>query len=211
MNPNPDLIQCYGTGDVFLEKTAGELPLIARLSAALLNASMGRAAVKSQAEQKSEAELLNLAAEELEKERLRPTTSALDHKRAPAFIGKGMIDPAMVPVGFDEGMVRLASIAQASGRVLAKLAGIGGGYMNMAMGAGKALQSGVQKVMPGLKGSLALGAGVLGAGVLGTKAVKGGLGLLGRESTPKNYGAGNYQVPFGTNEYGRPQLGTPLS
>lgn len=208
MNPNPDLLESYGTGDVFRAKLAGELPLVASLAAALLNASMGRREVKSQAEQREQADLVNLAHEEFEKERLRPATSSLEHKRSPAFIGKGLIDPQAVPVGFDEGMVRLA---QASGRMLAKSAGLGGAYTGAAIGGGKLMQGVAQKLMPGMKGSLALGAGVLGAGYLGMKGLKGGLNLLGGESAPKNYGAGNYQVPFGVNEYGRPQLGTPLN
>ena len=113
-------------------------------------------------------------------------------------------------MGFDEGMVRLASIARASGRTLTKVAGIGGAYTGVAANAGKFLGAATKTVLPGLKGQLALGAGVLGAGYLGTKAVKGGLRALGNEGHPKNYGAGNYQVPFGVNEYGHPQVGTPL-
>lgn len=211
MTPNPELVRRYGTQHVFLEKTAGELPLVARLSAALLSASYGHGVVKSQAEQRNEADLLNQAAEEVEKARLRPATSALQHTRSPAFIGNGFIDPSLVPVGMDEGMVRLASIADASGRALVKVSGIG--YTGMMAGAGKLLEKGVQKLpgLGGMKGSLALGAGVLGAGYAGTKLVKGGLKALGREGGPKNYGAGNYQVPFGVNEYGHPQSGTPLA
>jgi hypothetical protein len=208
MNPNPDLVEVYGTRDVFMAKTGGELPLVARLSAALFNASQGRREVRSAGEQRAEAELMTRAAEELEKERLRPATAALEHKRAPALIGRGFIDPQAVPIGFDEGMVRLA---HASGRALAKKAGIGGAYMGAAIGAGKAMQGFTQKLLPGMKGNLALGGAVLGAGYLGAKALKGGLNLLSHESAPKNYGAGNYQVPFGVNEYGRPQLGTPLN
>jgi hypothetical protein len=210
MTPNVDLAHRYGTEHLLEEKTAGELPLVARLSAALLAAGTGHAVVKSQAEQRSEAELLNLAAEELERGRLRPATSALQHTRSPAFIGKGFIDPSLVPVGMDEGMVRLASMADRSGRALTKIGGIG---TALAAGAGKLLEKGVQKVpgLGGMKGSLALGAGVLGAGYVGTKAVRGGMKAFGNEGAPKNYGAGNYQVPFGVNEYGHPQLGTPLA
>jgi hypothetical protein len=201
MPPRPDLLHTYGTTDVLEEKTAGELPLVARVSAALLNAGLGHAAVKSQGEQRDDAALMNLAAEDLEQRRLSPATQSLRHTHAPALIGRGFVDPAMVPVGFDEGMVRLA---QASGRVLAKLGGIG--YTALAAKAGGTLG----KLMPGLKGQLALGAGGVGAAYLGTKAVKSGLKAFGGESAPKNYGAGNYQVPFGVNEYGHPQLGTPL-
>ena len=199
MPPRSDLLHAYGTEDVLREKTAGELPLVARLSAALLSAGLGHAVVKSQGEQRDEAERMNLAAEELEERRISPATSALRHSRAPALIGPGFIDPAMVPVGLDEGMVRLA---EATGRALAKVAGIG----SLAVQAGTALG----KMMPGLKGQAALGAGTLGAAYLGTKAVKGGLNTLGRESGPRNFGAGNNQVPFGVNEYGQPQSGTPL-
>jgi hypothetical protein len=213
MTPNAELTRCYGTEHVLEEKTAGEIPLVARLSAALLSASAGHAVVKSQAEQRDEADLLNLAAEELEKSRLRPATSALRHTRSPGIIGRGQgfIDPSLVPLGMDEGMVRLASMADRSGRALTKIAGIG---TVMAAGAGKLLEKGVQAVpgLGGIKGSLALGAGVLGAGYLGTKAVRGGLKALGGEGRgAANYGAGNYQVPMGVNEYGHPQLGTQLA
>lgn len=203
-SPNPLLAAHYGTEDVFLEKTAGELPLIGRLSAALFAAGVGHHLAKSQAEQRDEAELMTQAAEELERQRLGPATSTLKHTRSPTFIGQGFLDPALIPVGMDEGMVRLA---HATGRTLAKSAGIG---TALAAGTGKAL-GGAAKSLGGWKGSLALGAGVIGAGVLGTKAFQGGMNAMKGETGSKNYGAGNYQMPFGVNEYGHPQVGTPLS
>jgi len=206
MTAHPFLLKHYGTSQLLTEKMAGELPLVARLSSILVSAGLGHSAVKSQANQREEAALLNLLAEEAEKGRLRPALTALQHSHVKPLIGRGGIDPSLVPVGMDEGMTRLASIAEASGRALAKLGGMG--YTDLAAGAGKLMGGAAKRILPGWKGQAALGAGAIGAAYLGTKAVRGGLRALGNEGHAKNYGAGNYQVPTGVNEYGQPQAGT---
>jgi hypothetical protein len=135
-------------------------------------------------------------------------TSGLQHTRIRPLIGRGFIDPAMIPLGqYDDGMIRLASIAQASGRALAKVAGMGS-IASMAASAGKLLPKTSKGIIPARwKGQLALGAAGVGAAYVGTKAVGAGLKALSHEGNPKNYGAGNFQIPQGINEYGQPQLG----
>jgi hypothetical protein len=55
--------------------------------------------------------------------------------------------------------------------------------------------------------------GLLGAGALGLGAMKAGLNFLGGgHGGPANYGAapGGYMPPMGVNQYGYPQMGTPI-
>lgn len=61
------------------------------------------------------------------------------------------------------------------------------------------------------KAKLLGGAGLLGAGYLGYKALEAGKEFL-EAPGPGGYGyaPGGYQVPMGVNQYGQPQLGTPL-
>lgn len=54
-------------------------------------------------------------------------------------------------------------------------------------------------------------AGILGAGMLAMKGVNKGLEVMSREPRVPTYGGGHEtQLPMGVNEYGQPQMGTPL-
>jgi hypothetical protein len=93
--------------------------------------------------------------------------------------------------------------------------------------AGQAVSQGVQqaasspmaqKAIGGAKslGRTALTAGALGAGALGLGAyavAKPTLGYLSKEQQPANWGGTDFgapQLPYGVNQYGQPQLGTPF-
>ena len=197
--PNVALMKCYGTSDVFKEKTAGEVPLIARLAAMLINAELAHSNQKGDEKARLDDALREKALEEYELSRLQPATSALKH----------------TPVPVDESMVRLASIAVGIGSDLAKQAGIG----TMAAPAAAGLLSQGKKWLSGglgLKTNLALGAAGVGGAILGTKAIHAGTRALANTNGPPVYGMGHpvrnvgYQIPFGVNPYGQPQIGTPL-
>ena len=56
-------------------------------------------------------------------------------------------------------------------------------------------------------------AGVAAGGLYaGNKALQKGTQAMGTEAGPATYGAGSHgsQLPMGVNQYGQPQLGTPL-
>lgn len=116
-----------------------------------------------------------------------------------------------------EAMARLASIGTDIGKDLAKEAGIGdfaSGIGKLLGGAKSAIQGaakpgGLLQQAKSMKWKLPAAAAVAGTGYLGYKAVKGGLNYMSEEGRPANWGVGP-RVPFGVNQYGYPQLGTPL-
>lgn len=230
-SPNEALMDAYGTRELFEEKLAEMSPWVPRviggLGALALLAGMQHNRKESVQQQQDVSELgrqLELAKMQRANEGLRHTT--------PAFI----IPPGYdVPVGLDQGMVRMAS---ALGADLAKEAGIGGmlsGLTKNLQGASQAVKGWVgglkmpatpnpvsaaqtgSKMMGGLglgmKGNLALG-GLAVAGLYGgSKAINAGANYLQKEpSGPATYGAGRFgaQLPYGVNQYGQPQVGTPL-
>lgn len=69
-------------------------------------------------EQKAQAELINAMARRAEFERQASTIMALKHTQAPVVLGEGGKHPAFgyeVPVGMDEGMVRMAAVEMGRG------------------------------------------------------------------------------------------------
>jgi hypothetical protein len=196
--PNAALMEHYGTEDVFLGKTAGEVPLLARLTAALLNAELAHSNQKGDEKAETDDSVRDEAVREYEASKLHQAEQGL---RA-----------ASVP--FDPGMTRLASIAADVGSDMAKESGIG---LNAAPAAGNLLSS-AKKFMTGgfgLKTNLALGATAVGGTILASKALHKGTQALSKEPQTAVYGTGRprgvgYQLPFGVNEYGQPQTGTSL-
>jgi hypothetical protein len=247
--PNPTLMQHYGTEDVFLAKTADALPLLARLGMGILNFELASSSKKKDEEQKFEDALRYEAVREHEAAKMQQANEGLRHTHAPMLLQAG----SDVPVGWDEGMVRLASVAALAGADMAKEAGIGDfvtaaktmgakalpalkGFGQKALGtlksvgaatapaAGAAPAAGDlitrgKKLLGGglgLKTNLLLAGGTLGAGVLASKGISAGTRAMSREAPgPAVYGAParggiGYQIPYGVNQYGQPQVGTPL-
>lgn len=229
MGPNRELMRLYGTEDVFLEKQAGMAPLLARMGWGAARFEMGKHDVAHAQEQKAQAEELNQIARELEP--INQASEGLRHTRAPVFVapdmprrggrGMGLED---VPVGMDEGMVRLASIAIEAGQTLAKQAGVGEMLMNFgkslgpaaaasgaagAAGAGGGLMARLGKDLGGGKWKWKLPALAGGAAATfgAVKGLKAGLNWLGKEPTPYSYNQGGPQLAYGVNQYGYPQLG----
>lgn len=69
-------------------------------------------------EQKAQAELINAMARRAEFERQASTIMALKHTQAPVVLGEGGKHPAFgyeVPVGMDEGMIRMAAVEMGKG------------------------------------------------------------------------------------------------
>jgi hypothetical protein len=212
--PNSFLMKCYGTEDVFLEKTAGEVPLLARLAAGLFNAELAHSNQKGDQRARLEAALQEEAARELELAKIREASAPLNGYRDDRGVGsaRGSMDQAIFR---DPGMVRLASIAAGAGADLGKEAGIGTGAVpaasNLLAQGKKWLGGGL-----GLKANLALGAAGVGGTILASKAMHAGTRAMAKEPTTPSYGMGHsvrgvgYALPFGVNQYGQPQVGTPL-
>lgn len=192
--PNAALMEKYGTA-----KTAGEGALVARLLAAIINGELAHSNQKGDQKARQQDTDRDEAVREYEASKLHQAEQGL---RA-----------ASVP--FDPGMTRLASIAVGIGADMAKSAGVGTSAIPAAgnlLAQGKKFMSGGL----GLKGNLALGGAAVGGTILASKALHKGTQALAREPQTPVYGMGHqvrgvgYQLPFGVNEYGQPQVGTPL-
>ena len=117
-HPNLSLMRNYGTAGVFFEKVAGGSPFAARVAAAVFSGAMMHAAGTEMDRQKMEAHQLNEQFRLAEQRLMGPIDRGLQHTQAPMFIQAG----SDLPVGWDEGMVRLASIARGAGEDMAKTA-----------------------------------------------------------------------------------------
>ena len=200
--PNPALMKQYGTGAVFKEKTANNLPLLSRMGMALLNYQLSESGHQADREQVEEQNLKALALLELERQRMSQATQALRHTPVPLMVAAG----SDLPPGYDEGMVRLASVAVSVGSLLAKKAAPSLDVVD----AGKKYLLGNKSLVRNVAtGALAVGG--LAAAQKGFNAAS-----TAMQKEPRLYGTGRirsnvgYQMPYGVNEYGAPQVGTPL-
>jgi hypothetical protein len=131
-HPNERLMSHYGTRDVFEQKTAESL--LERLIPALVAVEMNRSGRHEEekihhADKEHDSAIRAAAMAEMQQ-----AAQSLRHTPVP------MIAPSYYPPGFDEGMVRMASIAVEAGSELAKEAGIGSalsGVLPAIQGAGK--------------------------------------------------------------------------
>ena len=245
MGPNEELMARYGTRPVFEEKTAEGTPFAAKILFAMVAMKMARNYADELQIQRLEAQNLNNQFQNMQRMNLGPTRDAMEHSRPKAFIAPalpmgGPQDPnamAGIPLGWDEGMVRTAAVAQAAGADLAKVA-VGGFDLGGALGrAGGALRKAFQ---PGVEGAAkaaipptlkqppisaafkpvadaargvqrkVVGAGALGLGVAGLGALAGtrsALGYLSSEQEQPTYGATPYGAP--QLSYGVNQYGQP--
>lgn len=222
--PNPTLMRQYGTEDVFLGKLAGSGALLERVGMGLLNYGLADSNAKSDVDAHAKQEVMDAAAREFALAKMELAASPLRHQHAPMFA------LADLPAGWDEGMVRMASIAAHTGVDLAKTAGIGDFFAGVvpaikqfgqkALGAAPAatpLERGAGalkgKLGLGWKGNALLAAGALGTGVVANKAMHKATQVMGAESpAAPTYGPGRHgiQLAYGVNSYGQPQLGTSL-
>lgn len=175
--------------------------LITRIGMALLNEGFLAAAhvddekVRSEQDEKYENKREHGLAQ------MAPAAEALRHTDVPEEMIR------LAAVGVDIG----AELAKTAGFSLTPMADIG----KKALEATKSLgQQGVQaaKKTMGHVG-LAVGAGTLAAGALGAYGVNKGVQALGQPAPgPATFGGGRFgqQLAYGVNNYGQPQLGTPL-
>jgi hypothetical protein len=125
--PNEELMRCYGTAP--LVKEAGT-PFAAKMLFAMAAMQMARNFAEEQQYQRLQAKALNDRFQQLQSSDLGPTRDAMQHSRPRVFIGPtlpmgGPSDPnnlSGIPLGWDEGMVRTAAVADAVGADLAKTA-----------------------------------------------------------------------------------------
>ena len=123
--PDLELMRRFGTEDVYADKLAGRAELVARLALGLLGYGSGRAELARQRSLQAQAEAMNDAFEHMQALKLQQAEANARHTRVPLVIpapvpGVRRWDGDSVPVGMDEGMVRLAAVAFDVGADMAK-------------------------------------------------------------------------------------------
>lgn len=218
-SPHTALLQHYGTAGVF-EKKADGMSLLERLAGGVAGFTLGKNQTRVQAEQRAQAAQMNEMLRELELAQVDRAGQLLRHTPVPRFA------PSYIPPGWDEGMVRTAAIAAQVGADMAKEAGLGG-FVDFMKGVAPAMKSPAAagglldkskallngKLGLGWKGNLALAGAAAGGLALGNRGINKTTQAMGAESEgPATYGGGRHgaQLSYGVNQYGQPQLGTPL-
>lgn len=165
MSPNTKLSQQYGTGDVASNRALITSVYKQASVAGLASAFATREWVRQDLErQEAEAEALNEHIANIEANRMAPVTGRLRRTQAPAILPASM--GGMVPVGMDQGMVRIASAAGADLAQMEKDA-FGAGFAALGRGFGAATKG----LAKGFGSSVARGAnkGVASVGNFATK------------------------------------------
>jgi hypothetical protein len=160
--PDLRLLHAFGNEDVLLEKAAGGKELAARLAIGLLEANRARNARLREEMLSAQAERMNHIFRMIEDQKMAPVREAARHTRMPLILlalqaargeGVGLGAPLQgvprqlmgedVPLGMDEGMVRMASAigSDLAHYALEKDAGIGQVLGNVAKGFGTGLKS----------------------------------------------------------------------
>lgn len=159
--PDLRLLRAFGNESVLHEKLAGAESLAARFAVGLMEANRSLDNRRKDEELAAHAARMNLAFRVMEDRMMAPVRENSTHTRMPMLLmalsqhGRegGGVSGADVPLGMDEGMVRMAS---AIGRDLAaelqkeagigqSLGAIGAGMKSMGQGAGKSLLGGLQR------------------------------------------------------------------
>lgn len=197
-------------------------PFAAKMFFAMTAMGMAHSFARQQAKQRQHAEMMNDAFQRAQSDALQGTRDGLRGSRAPVFVAPELVaggrqDPNSfmgVPLGYDQGMVRMASAVEKVARAQAhqeKQALSVPGLGSAAKGLGSALTGAVKAPLGKAARLGALGVGALGVGAYA--ASKPALGYLSKENpTPTRGGvsAGAPQLAYGVNEYGVPQLGSPF-
>lgn len=231
-SPRPDLMELYGTGDVYQEKLAGlsgrlkGIPLAAAIGASVLGTMAFRSAIGKQEE---EAEQMNqqMRAEESARNAgmnaalrggrpvVTPTEDIYSQIRASSSLPASDLPSQQAFADFERSVrehhrkvaspIALAS-AEECGRMLAKVSGIG----PLVSQIGGALKKGVGKLpIVGRSGAgwktKALVAGGVGLGGYGAYRGATALHRWGQQqSAPKVYGADRASIPRYVNQWGQP-------
>ena len=146
--PNQALMRHFGTEDVYAQKLAGMPAFAGRMLMGYANLKRNESNAQETADVHEQAREMNQELAEVRSRLLGPSEEALHHTHAPMVLSSGhspgMMSGEDVPVGFDEGMVRLA---HAIGRdlvyldldAMVKSAGIGTALGGAAKSIGKGL------------------------------------------------------------------------
>lgn len=123
--PDLELLHAFGNEDVYADKIAGRADLLARVALGLLGYGVGRMALSRTAGNQAQAEAVDDAFERMQRIQLQQAEQGARHTRPPIVIpvnspGMRRWDGDAVPVGMDEGMVRLAHVAYSVGADMAK-------------------------------------------------------------------------------------------
>lgn len=163
--PDLRLLRAFGNESVLLEKVAGAESLAARFAVGLMEANRSLDTRRREEELRAHAARMNMAFRMLEDRAMQPVREGAAHTRMPLILmalsanrgrgGMGIGAPLPgvprellgedVPLGMDEGMVRMASaIGQdLAGYAFDKEAGIGQVLGNLGKGLGTGLKSSV--------------------------------------------------------------------
>jgi len=123
--PDAELLRIFGNEDVYTDKLAGRAELVARLALGLIGYGAGRTELSRQKALTAQAEAMNAAFERMQTAQLQQAEAGARHTRPPIVIpapvpGLHRWDGDAVPIGLDEGMVRLAAVAYDVGSDMAK-------------------------------------------------------------------------------------------
>lgn len=113
MTPDVDLMRLYGTEVVFREKTAaGVPPLPVRILNAIVMQQLAKGGIAQHEDQRAHDEQRNRVIQALLAMELAQANAGLRHTHVPVILGAdgggGAIPGMNVPLGLDEGMVRMA-------------------------------------------------------------------------------------------------------
>jgi hypothetical protein len=156
--PDLTLLHAFGNEDVYADKLAGRGELIARLMMGALGYGSARAELAQQKEQRRQAEVMNDSLERLQAIKMQEVEHNARHTRPPIVIpapvpGLRRWDGGDVPVGMDEGMVRMASaIGEDMAKEALSIEPLMGMAKNFLGSAGKAMGS-IAPKMPSLGGA----------------------------------------------------------
>lgn len=148
--PDPRLMSIFNTEDAYRQKLAGEYPLARSLFMSALNVGRGEHNAREDERLRQQAEIMNEQLRMARALRMQQIQQSFQHTRMPVILSAsrtpGMMSGQDVPLGMDEGMIRMASAAGAAFAhleldELEKDAGIGTSLLN----AGKSVGSGAMK------------------------------------------------------------------
>jgi len=228
--PNLQLMRAYGNEGVFFQKTANMYAQHDRESLLIeAQIELNRLEELRTKAMHLEAQRLNAKARLMELAKMEATINNARHTRAPILVPSN----SDFPVGMTEGMVRMASVigadmakmasnpyrepAEVTSPVVESAGGTAGPLPDAPKAPGKLqkfidTKGGFAGKTLGMRNAvvkpLAL-AGTAATLYAGHKALKHGLGWLGKEAPTQTYNAGGNQLAPDVNEYGQAQLRLP--
>lgn len=212
---SPDFARFYRTEHVKTAAAADTASIALRMALAMLIAERSRARTGEAQEHYDASQQRRGREDNRSRQEMQQSNQAARYARPPVLMaaalpeggyGDGLVG---VPLGLDQGMVRIASAIGAGFAEKIALAGTPvpapkspPGFLSRSFGKGR------------LAGTLAGTAAVVGAGALANKAAKKTSQFMSEEGPTPDWGNrrhGGPQLSYDVNEYGYAQKGTPFS